>query len=64
VCEKLIVDRRDAVLVAALAGIHNEHHQEPIKVAIVYGAGHVTAVVCALHQSSATSLEAPTGSNS
>jgi hypothetical protein len=48
--EQLIMDRRDALLLDALALIHNEHHAEPIKVAIVYGAGHVTTVVRALHR--------------
>jgi hypothetical protein len=48
--EKLVVDRRDAMLLDALTRLHNEHHEDPIKVAIVYGAGHVTTVVRALHQ--------------
>lgn len=42
--QRLIVDRRGALLLDALTRIHDEHHSEPIKVAVVYGAGHVTTV--------------------
>jgi hypothetical protein len=44
----VVLDQRDALLVDALAAIHEERHQEPIAVAVTYGAGHVPAVVQAL----------------
>ena len=48
--EELIMDRRDQLLIDALARIHEEHCTEPIKVAVVYGAHHVTPMVRALHR--------------
>ncbi len=45
---KWIVDERDAELVAALSDIHERRSAEPIVVAVVYGAGHMPAVVQAL----------------
>lgn len=42
---ELILDRRDNLLLEALATIHEQHSAEPIRVAVVYGAGHVPAVV-------------------
>lgn len=44
----LVVDQRDALLVEALSSIHQEGSHEPVKVAVVYGAGHVPGVVNAL----------------
>jgi pheromone shutdown protein TraB len=41
---ELLVDRRDELLVAAVARIHQERSGEPIEVAVVYGAGHMPAV--------------------
>ena len=41
---ELILDHRDALLVQALATIHETRHSEPITVAVVYGAGHVPFV--------------------
>jgi hypothetical protein len=48
--DALIVGRRDRLLLDALSEIHDEHSDEPINVGVVYGAGHVTAIVRALHQ--------------
>jgi hypothetical protein len=42
---RLLVDDRDAQLVAALDRIHEQRCHEPIQVAIVYGAGHMPGVV-------------------
>lgn len=42
---RLLVDDRDAHLVAALDRIHGERCSEAIQVAIVYGASHMPAVV-------------------
>lgn len=44
----ITVNRRDALVVEALAVIHAERREEPITVAVVYGAGHVPGVVNAL----------------
>lgn len=41
----VLVDHRDAVLLDALAAIHEQHCAEPIQVAVVYGAGHMPAIV-------------------
>jgi hypothetical protein len=46
--EKLVSDDREAVLVEALGKIYEERHDEPIDVAIVYGAGHAIPVVAYL----------------
>jgi hypothetical protein len=43
--EELIVDERDRLLLDALASIHRQRCQEPIAVAVVYGAQHMRAVV-------------------
>jgi hypothetical protein len=41
---ELILDHRDALLMASLASIHQEWHAEKIDVAVVYGAGHMPAI--------------------
>lgn len=38
-------DRRDQLLLDALGEIHTERGGEPLRVAVVYGAGHVRAIV-------------------
>jgi pheromone shutdown protein TraB len=43
--QELLVDDRDVLLVEALEAIHQQRFQEPISVAVVYGAGHMPAVV-------------------
>lgn len=43
-----LLDRRDAQLLTALARIHEDRWQEPITVAVVYGAAHMPAVVYGL----------------
>ncbi|RZS41363.1 hypothetical protein EV193_103686 [Herbihabitans rhizosphaerae] len=43
--DKLIEDKRDALLAEALDKIHTERAQEKIDVAVVYGAAHVRPVV-------------------
>ncbi|MFD9466394.1 hypothetical protein [Streptomyces sp. NPDC060027] len=43
-----LTDRRDKQLLDALGEIHAEHGDEPIRVAIVYGAGHVPAIASGL----------------
>lgn len=43
-----MTDRRDRRLLDALGEIHSERGDEPIRVAIVYGAGHVPAIVSGL----------------
>ncbi|MCX5008995.1 hypothetical protein OHB05_41480 [Streptomyces sp. NBC_00638] len=43
-----LTDRRDKRLLDALGEIHAEHGDEPIRVAIVYGAGHVPAITSGL----------------
>ncbi|MEU8679158.1 hypothetical protein [Streptomyces sp. NPDC048560] len=43
--EHALLGRRDERLLAALARIHTERRHEPITVAVVYGAGHMPAVV-------------------
>jgi hypothetical protein len=40
-----IVDRRDEALIRRLGSIHRDCHDQPITVAVVYGAGHMPAVV-------------------
>jgi hypothetical protein len=44
----LICDERDQLLIQALMAVHEQRNREPIKVAIVYGAGHMPAVLHAL----------------
>jgi hypothetical protein len=46
--DKVIVDDRDALLVDALTSVHQQRSAEPIKVAVVYGAGHMPAVAAML----------------
>lgn len=41
----VIVDRRDGLLLAALDAIHEQHGAERMAVGVVYGAGHMAAVV-------------------
>jgi hypothetical protein len=41
---ELVVDKRDALLLAALDAIHAERSAEPIAVAVLYGARHMPAV--------------------
>ncbi len=43
--EEPIVDSRDRLLLSALDAIHDERCSEAIAVAVVYGAGHMPAVV-------------------
>jgi hypothetical protein len=43
--EELLMDDRDTLLVRALDTVHQQRSQEPISVAVVYGAGHMPAVV-------------------
>jgi hypothetical protein len=40
-----VVDRRDDALTRRLTALHEEHHERPFTVAVVYGAGHMPAVV-------------------
>jgi hypothetical protein len=40
-----VVDRRDDALKRRLTSLHEEHHERPFTVAVVYGAGHMPAVV-------------------
>ncbi|WP_329259001.1 hypothetical protein OG417_21805 [Actinoallomurus sp. NBC_01490] len=40
-----VVDRRDDALNRRLSALHQEHRERPITVAVVYGAGHMPAVV-------------------
>jgi hypothetical protein len=46
--QELLVEDRDALLVEALDAIHQQRSQEPMSVAVVYGAGHMPAVVRSL----------------
>jgi pheromone shutdown protein TraB len=46
--QELLVDDRDALLVQALDAIHQQRSQEPMRVAVVYGAAHMPAVVRSL----------------
>ncbi|RZQ61710.1 hypothetical protein [Amycolatopsis suaedae] len=46
--EELVVDERDRLLVDALFTLHERRSAEPLRVAVVYGAGHMPAVVGAL----------------
>lgn len=43
--DRAMLGRRDERLLAALTAIHTERWQEPVTVAVVYGAGHMPAVV-------------------
>jgi hypothetical protein len=42
---EILEDDRDALLLRALDTIHDERHDEALQVAVVYGAGHMGAVV-------------------
>jgi hypothetical protein len=48
--DRVILDERDQKLVAALTSIHIERANENLTVAVVYGAGHVPAIVKGLYQ--------------
>jgi hypothetical protein len=48
--EEVIVDHRDALLLDALSEIHEARCAESIDVAVVYGAGHMPAVVHGLRR--------------
>jgi hypothetical protein len=47
---ELLFDRRDALILRALAAIHEQHSSEPVTVAVVYGAAHMPAVVHGLRE--------------
>jgi len=40
----MLTDTRDRELPRALSRLHDQRHLEPIKVGVVYGAGHMPAV--------------------
>ncbi|MBY8882423.1 hypothetical protein [Actinacidiphila acidipaludis] len=46
--DRALLDRRDLRLVDALSRIHTERADEPVTVAVVYGAEHIPAVVAGL----------------
>jgi hypothetical protein len=46
--ERVIVHDRDALLIDTLASIHQERSAEAIRVAVVYGAGHMPGVAAVL----------------
>lgn len=46
--DRAVLDRRDQLLVDTVAQIHARHRDEPITVAVVYGAHHIPAVYAAL----------------
>jgi hypothetical protein len=46
--DKVIVHDRDALLIDALTSIHQQRSAEAIRVAVVYGAGHMPAVAAML----------------
>jgi hypothetical protein len=43
--DRLVVDDRDRLLVRALDSIHQQRRHQEVEVAVVYGAGHMPAVV-------------------
>jgi hypothetical protein len=43
--DALLLDRRDDLLIEELTRIHEAHGTEPLRVAVVYGAQHMIAVV-------------------
>lgn len=45
---RALLERRDRQLVEALGQIHRQRHDEPITVAVVYGAGHIPEVYASL----------------
>ncbi|MEY9932021.1 hypothetical protein ABH926_006670 [Catenulispora sp. GP43] len=47
--DALLLDARDKLLVEELLRIHAEHRDEPMTVAVVYGASHMRAVTRALN---------------
>lgn len=48
--EEALGGKRDRQLLDALSAIHNDRHDEPITVAVVYGAGHVPAIAAGLQR--------------
>jgi hypothetical protein len=48
--DRVLLDERDEKLLTALTRIHNERSRENLTVAVVYGAGHVPAIVKGLHR--------------
>jgi hypothetical protein len=46
--QKVVLEERDADLIAALTRIHEQHDGEPVDVGVIYGAAHFPAVVQAL----------------
>lgn len=45
----VLVDQRDKLVVHALGRIHQEHAQDQLRIAVVYGASHVPGIVHAMH---------------
>ncbi|WP_328476332.1 hypothetical protein OHA21_21620 [Actinoplanes sp. NBC_00393] len=43
--QRIMLDERDELLTAAITTLHTERADEPIEIAIVYGAAHMPAVV-------------------
>jgi len=43
--DRVMLDERDRLLIDALSAIHEAHGTKPLRVGVVYGAGHVIAVV-------------------
>jgi hypothetical protein len=43
--DRVLLDERDRLLIDALGAIHEAHGTEPLRVGVVYGAGHMIAVV-------------------
>ena len=48
--DAVTLGERDRRLLAALAGLHDEHADEAIEIAVVYGADHIPAVVHGLSE--------------
>jgi hypothetical protein len=46
--DRVVLDDRDALLVDALSNIHRRRCEEPIDVAVIYGAAHMPAVIYGL----------------
>ncbi|MBV9649190.1 MAG: hypothetical protein JO296_03505 [Pseudonocardiales bacterium] len=46
---RILIDERDAKLLAALEKIYQQHRDEDVTVAVVFGAGHIAAVVRGLN---------------
>lgn len=47
---EILGGERDRRLLAALSAIHREHGDEPLTVAVVYGAGHIPAIAAGLQR--------------